>query len=1067
MSKDNPREGIGPMKPILSIFLVIVWIIVAFMLVSTSEVDAKTITVDDDGDADYKDIQDAIDNASSGDTIRIWSGTYSENVIIEKPLSIIGNGTNATLLTTHSSKAVITVRSDWCNITDLAVIGNQAASYGIDLEGTNNSIHNIRCSGNTIDGIKVSYSSNNMIDNIHADNNSYRGIQIFQSTNILVESSTFHNNTRGGITISESIGVILHSSILSENGIIISGAKIENWNTHEISVNNTVNSNPVMYFRNKENLKLNNTMNCTILSNCTNVSISYQEVHNTTYGLCIGFSNQIRIANSRFENNYAGVVIHSSNNCILLNTTCRGNAGFGIGIWNSNNCVLYGSNSSNNNHGILVTNGKNYTVQRNEFYRNKLQGVQLKNIKDSRILDNSIRYSKDNGIRLEDTESSTIFNNTIEYNGFGLLMISGITSFRTKFNLIEKNAYQDNDLALRLYSCRYNTILNNSIHNSKGTAISLSNSDENEITHNVLMNNGGSGIYLDYSDSVQIIDNSVHQNNKGIYLKTSKKVLMESNSILGNSNGIYAWGYSGDVKAHNNSIFFNEIGVDTTANHQIALNVTENWWGDPSGPNETNDNPEGVGDIIRGPSEYRPWLNARKYNEKPTLSTHSTTEWNEDEFYRILYSADDTDVLRWRMETNASFIKFNATSHELSGLPLGSHIGAYYVNISVDDSEYTDSHNFTLLVRPVNDYPLIDTEFIPNGTEDLPYYHLLNATDEEKDILVWSIVTNASFLSIDENTGAINGTPTGNDIGLFWVDITVSDSFVTSSSNFTLFIMGVNDNPIINGNPPQTILEDHNYSINFSAIDEEHDPITWGITTNAQMISFDPQSGILSISPSESDIGEHWVNISASDGKASSFLNFSIEVIAVNDHPKITIIDFENGTIICSYSHLTGESYDSDSDELQSQVSINDGPWENFSTEESWEYNLSIDLLNPGENSISFRSYDGELYSNRSSILIVLNDLDNDKVCDEFDAFPEDPAASEDGDGDGYPDKWNPGKVQSDSTNELELDAFPDDPEKWKNPDDDSQSERFPIPLVFIWIIIALCIILIILRKYR
>lgn len=54
-------------------------------------------------------------------------------------------------------------------------------------------------------------------------------------------------------------------------------------------------------------------------------------------------------------------------------------------------------------------------------------------------------------------------------------------------------------------------------------------------------------------------------------------------------------------------------------------------------------------------------------------------------------------------------------------------------------------------------------------------------------------------------------------------------------------------------------------------------------------------------------------------------------------------------------------------------------------------------------------------------------DGDGDGVRDSEDAFPDDPAASSDSDGDGRPDEWNAGKGQSDSTTGLELDLFPDD----------------------------------------
>ncbi|QGX39854.1 hypothetical protein E2H98_09365 [Permianibacter aggregans] len=59
------------------------------------------------------------------------------------------------------------------------------------------------------------------------------------------------------------------------------------------------------------------------------------------------------------------------------------------------------------------------------------------------------------------------------------------------------------------------------------------------------------------------------------------------------------------------------------------------------------------------------------------------------------------------------------------------------------------------------------------------------------------------------------------------------------------------------------------------------------------------------------------------------------------------------------------------------------------------------------------------------------NDTDGDGVNNEEDAFPTDPAASIDSDGDGYPDRWNDAKGASDSNSGLTLDAFPNDSACW------------------------------------
>src|SRR6185295_19514665 len=59
------------------------------------------------------------------------------------------------------------------------------------------------------------------------------------------------------------------------------------------------------------------------------------------------------------------------------------------------------------------------------------------------------------------------------------------------------------------------------------------------------------------------------------------------------------------------------------------------------------------------------------------------------------------------------------------------------------------------------------------------------------------------------------------------------------------------------------------------------------------------------------------------------------------------------------------------------------------------------------------------------------DDSDGDGVTNSLDAFPLDRAASVDSDHDGYPNAWNAGRSQADSTTGLTLDAFPTDAACW------------------------------------
>jgi len=62
----------------------------------------------------------------------------------------------------------------------------------------------------------------------------------------------------------------------------------------------------------------------------------------------------------------------------------------------------------------------------------------------------------------------------------------------------------------------------------------------------------------------------------------------------------------------------------------------------------------------------------------------------------------------------------------------------------------------------------------------------------------------------------------------------------------------------------------------------------------------------------------------------------------------------------------------------------------------------------------------------KTTVYVMDIDSDEDWIVDSFDAFPLDPAASVDRDGDGKPEEWNPGMSEEDSTTGLQLDE-PDD----------------------------------------
>ena len=94
------------------------------VVISSNSVSNRTIYVDDDGGADYKRIQDAIDNASEGDTVFVYSGTYFEDVKINTSIVLQGEDKERTII--HgggfgSGDAVVYVSTDNVEITRFSV----------------------------------------------------------------------------------------------------------------------------------------------------------------------------------------------------------------------------------------------------------------------------------------------------------------------------------------------------------------------------------------------------------------------------------------------------------------------------------------------------------------------------------------------------------------------------------------------------------------------------------------------------------------------------------------------------------------------------------------------------------------------------------------------------------------------------------------------------------------------------------------------------------------------------------------------------------------------------------
>jgi len=276
-------------------------------------------------------------------------------------------------------------------------------------------------------------------------------------------------------------------------------------------------------------------------------------------------------------------------------------------------------------------------------------------------------------------------------------------------------------------------------------------------------------------------------------------------------------------------------------------------------------------------------------NDPPIIITDDIEITYEDEYYEVDYDAFDIDTpensLIWTMDTNASWLRFESTTAVINGTPSNDDVGEYWVKISVSDSEYMDYSNFTLEVINVNDPPRIITKDNITAFEDEVYEmdYEVKDVDNTPNELSWIISSNAEWLAIDTVNAIINGTPTNDDVGEYWVNISVSDNEYLDFTNFTLTVVNTNDPPSIITEDKTNITVGELYSVNYEA--EDIDPVsttlTWSLKTNASnWLTIDKITGWLNGVPAKGDAGVYWVNVSVTDGENGwDCHNFTLKVI--------------------------------------------------------------------------------------------------------------------------------------------------------------------------------------------
>jgi len=447
---------------------------------------------------------EAVSDAMHGEIIEVNGGEYTEGIVLDKSLTLIGRN-DPNIVSYYSSGIQIT--SDNCLVQGFHISGT---NYGLRISGSHNTVKNLSIS-NTNTGVYLSNGSDNTLDQISISNSSGTGVNIQYSP----------KNTLTHITIENA-----------PRGFSLTGNDPEEYQQN-IDETNTVNGKPILYLVGESDRVIAPnlvTPACVYLVDCTDIVLFRLTLSGNGRGVCL---------------------VNSSNN--TLRSVAISDCDAGVWLFDAPNNTLMKNTISDCDYGLRLVNSAQTTMRTNTFTDNVSSFsivAQEENyeqtIDTSNLIDDLPIYYLvgENAVTLDDTTPAaciyaiecrdlTITNQLITNNTFGIALIN-CTNVRVEDVTCRNN--QDSNLLIQ--SCTNVTIYHGLFTNSN-SGINVTDGTNVEI-RNCECSFNAVGMAISYSDFV-LLNCVIHRNDEqgGIrhYASSNKKGFIQGCTIVNNSYG--------------------------------------------------------------------------------------------------------------------------------------------------------------------------------------------------------------------------------------------------------------------------------------------------------------------------------------------------------------------------------------------------------------------------------------------------------------------------------------------------------------------------------------------------
>ena len=357
-------------------------------------------------------INSAILDAQQGDVILVENGTYHENVLIDKAVTLVGIE-NPTIDAAHIGSPV-SITTDGATFEGFTLVDSGSCSYcaGLKISSNLNTIRNCTIRDNRVGLLFVPPVWNNSVLFNSIYNNSGDGLSLSNTHDSTIQGNVIINNGGSGISIEDSSFILLWGNDVEFNGLSgvtttsayrnnITG-NILRWNKNNgLSIQSGTESqvlNNQVEFNNGSGIILQDSRDDTLLGDrmtifdSTNLLSSNHVQSNVGSGIFLSQMTAIVINNTligniegayilessvafmenRGEKNGIGIQFLNSDNCSISDNQMNGNyVGINIDGYSSNNEIRGNSATNNSGTGIVLSPWtKNNILSDNTFFFN-------------------------------------------------------------------------------------------------------------------------------------------------------------------------------------------------------------------------------------------------------------------------------------------------------------------------------------------------------------------------------------------------------------------------------------------------------------------------------------------------------------------------------------------------------------------------------------------------------------------------------------------------------------------------------------------------------------------------